>query len=188
MLYAVIQPVNFSDMKFDVLELNGDSYKIWKERIVFHLGWMDIDYAIMKDELPAITENNIPDEVDLYEKWERSNRLCVMFIKTKISVGIRGSVEKYENVRPLLKAIDDQFVFSDKALASTLIMQFSSIKLTEIRGVHEHIMRMRDIAVQLKTLEVEMSDSFLVHFILCTLPPQYGPFKISYNTHKDNSQ
>ncbi|KAK2452328.1 hypothetical protein QL285_000128 [Trifolium repens] len=46
-------------------------------------------------------------------------------------------------------------------------------------------MRMRDIAAQLKDLEVTMSDSFLVHYILCTLPRQYGPSKISYNTHKD---
>ena len=38
---------------------------------------------------------------------------------------------------------------------------------------------------QLKTLEVEMFDSFLVRYILNTLPQQYGPFKISYNTHKD---
>ncbi|XP_051117849.1 uncharacterized protein LOC127242374 [Andrographis paniculata] len=30
-----------------------------------------------------------------------------------------------------------------------------------------------------------MSETFLVHYILCTLPHQYGPFKISYNTHKD---
>jgi len=44
---------------------------------------------------------------------------------------------------------------------------------------------MRDIVAQLKKLKVEMSESFLVHFILNTLPPQYGPFKISYNTHKD---
>ena len=73
----------------------------------------------------------------------------------------------------------------DKALASTLIMQFSSIKLIGIRGVLDHIMRMRDIAAQLKTLEVEMSESCLVHFMLNTLPQKYGPFKISYNTHKD---
>ncbi|KAK9111000.1 hypothetical protein Scep_018519 [Stephania cephalantha] len=46
-------------------------------------------------------------------------------------------------------------------------------------------MWMRDIAAQLKTLEVDMSESFLVHYILNTLPPQYAPFKISYNTHKD---
>ena len=64
-------------------------------------------------------------------------------------------------------------------------MKFTSLKLTGIRGVREHIMEMRDIVAQLKKLEVEMSESFLVHFILNTLPPQYGPFKISYNTHKD---
>ncbi|XP_073046058.1 uncharacterized protein [Primulina eburnea] len=146
---------------------------------------MDIDYAIWKDEASAITENNIPDDVDLYEKWERSNQLCVMFIKTKISAGMRGSVDQHNNVRELLKAIDEQFQSSDKALASTLIMEFSSLRLTSVRGVREHIMKMRDIAARLKTLEVKMSETFLVHYILCTLPQQYRPFKISYNTHKD---
>ncbi|KAH7510670.1 hypothetical protein FEM48_ZijujUnG0101300 [Ziziphus jujuba var. spinosa] len=73
----------------------------------------------------------------------------------------------------------------DKALASTLIMQFSSLKLTRIRGVRDHIMHMKDIVAQLKALEVEMLETFLVRYILCTLPQQYGPFKISYNTHKD---
>ena len=39
--------------------------------------------------------------------------------------------------------------------------------------------------VQLKKREVEISESFLVHYFLNTLLHQYGPFKISYNTHKD---
>ncbi|RVW42617.1 Retrovirus-related Pol polyprotein from transposon TNT 1-94 [Vitis vinifera] len=108
-----------------------------------------------------------------------------MFIKTKISYGIHGSVDQHDNVKAILKAINEQFVTSDKALASTLIMKFSSLRLIDVSGVQEHIMKMRDIVAQLKTLEVEMSDSFLVHFILNTLPQQYGPFKISYNTHKD---
>ena len=38
------------------------------------------------------------------------------------------------------------------------------------KGVCEHIMKMRDITAQLKTLEVDMSDTFLVHYILNTLP------------------
>ena len=146
---------------------------------------MDIDYAIRKDEPPAVTEQSTPAEVALYERWERSNRLSVMFIKTKVTAGIRGSVDQHENVRDLLKAIDDQFVTSEKALASTLIMKFSSYRLTSVKGVREHIMKMRDIAAQLKKLEVDMSESFLVHYILNSLPAEYGPFKISYNTHKD---
>ncbi|KAL6345280.1 hypothetical protein AAG906_015763 [Vitis piasezkii] len=64
-------------------------------------------------------------------------------------------------------------------------MKFTSLKLIDIRRVRKHIMEMMDIVAQLKKLEVEMSESFLVYFILNTLPPQYGPFKISYNTHKN---
>ena len=48
-----------------------------------------------------------------------------------------------------MKVIHEQFETSDKALASALIMQFSSTKLTGTRGVRDHIMRMRDIAAQL---------------------------------------
>ena len=108
-----------------------------------------------------------------------------MFIKTKITIGIRGSVEQYDKVQDLPKAIGKQFVTLDKALVITLIMKFSSIRITSVKGVREHIMQMRDIAAQLKKLGIDMSKSFLVHFILNTLPHQYGPFKISYNTHKD---
>ena len=146
---------------------------------------MDIDWAIRKDEPDPITETSTATAVCFYDKWERSNRLSVMFIKTKISIGIRGSIKQIDKVKPLMKAIDEQFVTSEKALASTLIMQFSSTKLTGIRGVHDHIMRKRDIAAQLKSLEVTMLDTFLVHYILNTLPQQYSLFKIYYNTHKE---
>ncbi|KAL6315675.1 hypothetical protein AAG906_005765 [Vitis piasezkii] len=114
---------------------------------------MDIDYAIRKDEPHKITDTSTPNEILLYESWEKSNRLSVMYIKTKISAGIRGSIEQHENVRELLKAIDEQFVTSDKALASTLIMKFTFLKLIGIRGVDEHIMEMRDIVAQLKKLK-----------------------------------
>ena len=96
-----------------------------------------------------------------------------MFLKTNISASIRSSIDQHEKVKDLSNAIDDQFFTFDKAPASTLIMQFSSLKLQGIRGVRDHIMRMRDIVAQLKALEVTMSDSFLVHYILCTLPMQY---------------
>uniref|UniRef100_A0A803MWR6 UBN2_2 domain-containing protein n=1 Tax=Chenopodium quinoa TaxID=63459 RepID=A0A803MWR6_CHEQI len=122
---------------------------------------MDIDYAIRKDEPPAITKTSTQDAISLYEKWERSNRLSVMFIKTKICASIRGSVDKHtNNVKEHIKAIDEQFATSDKALASTLIMQFSSMRLTETNGVRDYIMCMSDMAAQLKDLEVTISDSF----------------------------
>ena len=96
--YAVVKPANFSEIRCDIPELKGDKYKVWKERILLHLGWMDMDYAIRKDEPPALTNTSTAADITLYERWERSNRLSMMFIKTKISAGIRGSVDQYERV------------------------------------------------------------------------------------------
>ena len=64
-LFVVSQSMNIS---CDLPILKGDNYKVWKERVLLHLGWMDIDYAIRKDEPPAITETSELDVVDLYEK------------------------------------------------------------------------------------------------------------------------
>ena len=64
-IFAVMQPANFSDI-CDIPELNGENYKIWKERILLHLGCMDIDYAIRIDE-PPINEISTQDEIALHE-------------------------------------------------------------------------------------------------------------------------
>jgi hypothetical protein len=84
-----------------------------------------------------------------------------------------------------LKAIEEQFVHSDNALANTLMKRLSDISFDYSMGVRENIMKMRDIAAPLKSLKVEISKSFLVHFILNSLPTEYRSFKIFYNTHKE---
>ncbi|XP_020105304.1 uncharacterized protein LOC109721903 [Ananas comosus] len=63
--------------------------------------------------------------------------------------------------------------------------KLSSMKYSGNGSIREHIMEMRDIAAQLTALEVTISDSFLVHFILNSLPSEYVQFQISYNTHRD---
>ena len=54
---------------------------------------MDIDYAIRKDEPLVITNKSSSDVVVLYEWWEKSNRLSIMFIKTEILNWIRDFVD-----------------------------------------------------------------------------------------------
>ena len=52
-------------------------------------------------------------------------------------------------------------------------------------GVSEHIMKMSDVASQLKGMDMTISKGFLIHFIMTSLPSQFGHFKIKYNTQKD---
>ena len=65
--YADVQTTNFFDIRCDILELKGDNYKVWKERILLHLGWMNIDYAIRKDKPPAVTNTSTSENIALYE-------------------------------------------------------------------------------------------------------------------------
>lgn len=42
--------------------MKGDNYKVWKESVLPHLEWMDIDYNIRKDKL-EITSTSTSDEI-----------------------------------------------------------------------------------------------------------------------------
>ncbi|XP_016494370.2 uncharacterized protein LOC107813597 [Nicotiana tabacum] len=165
--------------------LSCDNYTEWKEKVLLTLGCSDLDQVLRVEEPPIPTESSTPVAKANYEQRERSNHLSLMLIKAHISQSIRGSIPKIDKVKAYMKAIDEQFVSSNKALASTLMKRLSSMTFDRSRTVREHIMEMRDIDAKLKSPEVDMSETFLVHFILNSLPAKYGPFKISYNTHKD---
>ena len=62
--------------------------------------------------------------------------------------------------------------------------RLSGMMLDSTRVVHYHTMKIRDIVAQLKSLKIKIFNIFLVHFILNSLPIEYSPFKIFYNTHK----
>lgn len=82
-----------------------------------------------------------------------------------------------------MNAVYEQFKSSEKALARTLKGNLSSM-ITGIKSLHECIMQMRNIDAQPKSSYIEISETFLLLFILNSLPSQYVSFKISYNTYK----
>ena len=73
------------------------------------LGCMDLDLALRIDEPETPTEKSTQANCALYERWERSNRLSMMVIKTHINQSIRGSIPECRTVKELMGAIDEQF-------------------------------------------------------------------------------
>ena len=155
MVIAAIPTTYITDSSH-VPMLIGDNYNDWKESIIFSLGCMDLDLALRVDEPPVPTESSAPNDKLDYEWWERSNRLSLMFIKSHINKNIRGSIPECNKVKDLMKAIEEQFIRSDKALASILMKRFSSKTFDYSKNVREHIMEMKDMVAQLKPLEVEI--------------------------------
>lgn len=166
--------------------LSGDNYADWKDQILLTLGCMDLDLVLRETEPNTLTDKSTTEEKATFDRWQRSNRLSLMLIKTYISKSISGSVLECDKVKDYMKSIEEQLLRSEKAQASVLMKKLSGTKLEKGRGVRAYIMEMRDIAAKLRSLEVDLAEPFLVHLILNSLPSQYGPLKISYNTHKEN--
>ena len=165
--------------------LTGTNFSTWRDQVKLTLGVMDLDHALRTDPPAALTAESTADQKRAYEQWERSNRMSLMIIKNSISVAIRGAIPDSENAKEYLSSVEEQFKGTSKAHASTLILKMLTTKYDGTSGVREHIMMMSDMANKLKGMDMEISEGFLVHFIMTSLPMQFGPFKINYNTQKE---
>ena len=107
-----------------------------------------------------------------------------MIIRSSIIDAIRGAIPDTQSVRDYLTKIEEQFKDSSKAYATTLIKRLVGEKYDATGSLREHIMKKCRMASKLKSMEMEISDGFLVHFIMSSLPQEFSPFVINYNSIK----
>ncbi|CAH9106033.1 unnamed protein product [Cuscuta europaea] len=181
-------PASTLSPNYGIEPLTGTNFASWRDAVKLTLGMMDLDYALRHDPPAALTDQSSQEQKRVYEQWERSNRMSLMVIKNSISVAIRGAIPDSENAKTYLDSVEEQFKGTSKAYASTLILKMLTTKYDGVSGVREHIMMMSDMSHKLKGMDMEISEVFLVHFIMTSLPAQFGPFKINYNTQKDKWQ
>lgn len=180
-LISAITPTLLHSHASGIATLNGSNFSEWYEQIQFTLGVMDLDLSLVTDKPEESAE------VTVKEAWNRSNRLSLMFIRMTVANNIKTSLPaEVDNAKDLLAAIKDRFKSADKSLAGTLMAELTTMKYDGDTGIQEHILNMADKAAKLGTLGMKVEEPFLVQFILNSLPPKFGPFKIHYNTQKEN--
>lgn len=166
-------------------QLTDTNFTTWRDSLKLALGVMDLDHALRYDPPEALNENSTTEQKHFFDQWERSNCMSLMIIKNSISMPIRGAIPDSENARTYLESVEEQFKGTSKAHASTLILKMLTSTYDGTSGVREHIMMMNDIANKLKGMDMEISEGFLIHFIMTSLPAQFSPFKINYNTQRE---
>ncbi|KAJ9547196.1 hypothetical protein OSB04_019739 [Centaurea solstitialis] len=178
----VVNANNVSAQLAGIPTLNGMNYAMWKESVEIVLGCMDLDHALRMERPNSTTENPNTDKI---EKWDRSNRMCLMIMKRSIPSTFRGSITEGTNAKNFLKEIEQFFAKNAKTEASNTLMKLVTMRYKEKGNIREYIMEMSNLNGKLKELKLELSDDLLVHLILISLPAQFGQFVVSYNTQKD---
>jgi hypothetical protein len=119
-------------------------------------------------------------------KWDASNRKCLMVIKSSIMEVIRGAIPNCETAKLYLKKVESQFTCSSKMHTSTIIKRLVTEKYSFSCGVREHILKMSNMASKLKPMDMWLKDEFLVHLVMSSLPKEFEPFEINYNSQPES--
>ncbi|GJV19704.1 hypothetical protein Tco_1368724 [Tanacetum coccineum] len=67
-----------------------------------------------------------------------------------------------QNAKDFLKFVEEKFRSADTALARTLMAELTTMKLNGLKSMQQHVLDMTNTATRLKTLGMNVDDSFLV--------------------------
>ncbi|RVW59316.1 hypothetical protein CK203_091086 [Vitis vinifera] len=165
--------------------LNGTNFKKWKEHVIIVLGCMDLDFALREDRPSDLTSASTAEQRSTMEKWERSNRMSLMIMKHSIPEAIRGAIPEETQAKAFLDQIANRFAANEKVETNTILCKLVFMRYKGKENIREYIMEMSNLVTRLKALKLELLEDILVHLVLISLPTQFSPFKINYNTQKE---
>jgi hypothetical protein len=186
--------------------LKGSNYGSWRETIEIVLALWEIDFTLTTDAPkesaePVIRDGKISEAFATHQcdfvsirmtydleraKWDASNRMSHMVIKSSIKEAIRGGISNCETAKEYLKKVESQFAGSSKTYVSTIIKRLVMEKYSFGSGVREHILKMSNMASKLKPIDMELNDEFIVHLVMSSLPKEFEAFEINYNSQAES--
>ncbi|KAM2033523.1 hypothetical protein FF1_015515 [Malus domestica] len=169
-------------MNLNTIEpLTGMNYKKWKQDLEIVLGVMDMDLALRSDEPLLPDEGCTASQRSKHEKWQKANRISLMIIRRTMTDVVRGGFPETSKAKDLMKSIEEKYKESEKTETGNLMNSLTTIRYDGVESVREYILKVVDIAGKLKMLEVPISETFLVHVVMNSLPESYTQLKVSYN-------
>ncbi|KAJ9682506.1 hypothetical protein PVL29_018431 [Vitis rotundifolia] len=151
----------------------------------------NLDLALRVDEPSKPTDVSSADERSFYEKWEHSNRSCLMVMKYTMDKSIKECVcMKGENgglqcAKDFLEYVKANYTKIDKAEMTTYLKLLTTTMYDGVGGVRDHIIKLKHYFNKTNEMKVELSEKFLKWLILESLPTSFDVVKLTYNALKE---
>ncbi|TXG53842.1 hypothetical protein EZV62_019098 [Acer yangbiense] len=165
-------------------ELEIGMFKEWKETLTAILALWGIDLSLREKKPSKLTTESTVRERTHRTKWKESNRKCLMIMRLSIAKTIKMSIPKCKEETAFLKAVSGKFKKQSKAERGKYLRQLATAVYDGTGDVCEHIMKMTNMAMKLRDLNREISDSHLVWQVLESLLSEFDVLKISYNAQE----
>ena len=121
----------------------------------------NIDLAFY-EEYPIINKHSTPAQRVEHGQWTHSNRVCLMVIKYNMEKTIRQSVVDTQNVKAFLELVLEKYVKFEKAEKGHHLSLLEKTIYDGMSGNQKHIMKLAHYFNRLKSMNVDLGDSFLI--------------------------
>ena len=146
-----------------------------------HMTLQNLDLALRVDEPSKPTNVSSVDERSFYERWEYSNRSCLMVMKYTMDKSIKECVPKTERAKDLLEYVKANYTKVDKAEMATYLLLLTTTVYDGLGGVRDHIIKLKHYFNKANEMKVELGENFLKWLILESLPISFDAVKLTYN-------
>jgi len=87
--FVILIPTSLPMQLTFIKTLNGINFEDWKESLDLHLAITNMDFSLREEEIPTLTPKSTGVQRAPREKWEHSNRVCLMVMKYTMEKSIR---------------------------------------------------------------------------------------------------
>ena len=165
--------------------LTGNNFEEWFESFNVHMTLQNLDLALRVDEPSKLTDVSSADERLFYERWEHSNRSCLMVMKFTMDKSIKECGPKTERAKDFLEYVKANYTKVDKAEMTTHFKLLTTTVYDGFSGVRDHIIKLRHYFNKANEMKVELGEKFLKWLILESLPASFDAVKLTYNALKE---
>ncbi|RVX08125.1 Retrovirus-related Pol polyprotein from transposon TNT 1-94 [Vitis vinifera] len=165
--------------------LTGNNFEEWFESFNVHMTLQNLDLALRVDEPSKLTDVSSADERLFYERWEHSNRSCLMVMKYTMDKSIKECGPKTERAKDFLEYVKVNYTKVDKAEMATHLKLLTNTVYDGVSGVRDHIIKLRHYFNKANEMKVELGEKFLKWLILESLPVSFDAVKLTYNALKE---
>ncbi|KAJ9695069.1 hypothetical protein PVL29_010524 [Vitis rotundifolia] len=145
----------------------------------------NLELALRVDEPSKPTDVSSTDERSFYERWEHSNRSCLMVMKYTMDKSIKECMSKTKRAKDFLEYVKVNYTKIDKAEITTYLKLLTTTMYDGVSGVRDHIIKLKHYFNKANEMKVGLNEKFLKWLILESLPTSFDAVKLTYNALKE---
>lgn len=147
-----------------------------------HLGMLEFGIAFKLPQPTALSEENTPLKRDSFAKLEKSNQMSILIMQNAMEDYIKWEISIFYLAKDYMARIEKKFKRSDKVETGVYLSELINAKNNGVGSVKEHLLKLVNFSNKLNTIDIGITNQFLVHMVLFSLLNDYEQIKMSYNS------